>query len=270
MWNRTSPDPLARLLFDKYDVHVLSRPRATLPVLTVFAVRDDKVYLGGTLASLLRVPFDPPEITKGEPVLDISTTVSSATSGSGALNFLKGFLATIGGAIGVSMGAAFERTGTSALKFRFDGCTLDSVTDAFDLENRLADLDFDKSKSAMKDDVRYYLVRGVHSCAALTFEALDKKAASIDLHAEVAAIGDAKASLSANNDKTITAASTTPLAYGVVLNELVYDSRKKRLGLREAKDYVHVMAAVKRKIPAAVLGGDAGGVVELREGGGVI
>ena len=106
MWNRTSPDPLARLLFDKYDVHVLSRPRATLPVLTVFAVRDDKVYLGGTLASLLRVPFDPPEITKGEPVLDISTTVSSATSGSGALNFLKGFLATIGGAIGVSMGAA--------------------------------------------------------------------------------------------------------------------------------------------------------------------
>ncbi|MCC6929278.1 MAG: hypothetical protein IT359_09840 [Gemmatimonadaceae bacterium] len=266
MWNRTSADPLARLLFDKYDVHVLSRPRAALPVLTVFAVRDDKVYLGGALTSLLRVPFDPPDITKGEPVLDISTTVSSATSGSGALNFLKGFLATIGGAIGVSMGAAFERTGTSVLKFRFDGCTLDSVTDAFDLENRLADLDFDRAKSAMRDDARYYIARGVHSCASLTFEALDKKSASIDLHADVAAIGDAKGALSVNKDKTITASSAAPLAYGVVLNELVYDGRRKRLGLKEARDYVHVMGAVKRKIAAAEVGGEKGGVLEVTEG----
>ena len=266
MWSRTTADPLARLLFDKYDAHVLPRPRATLPVLTVFGVRDGKAYLSGPLTSLLRVPFEEPAITRAEPVLDIGATASSATTGSLGLNFLQGFMAMLGAAVGAKFGAALSHSGSDGFTFRFEGCTLDSVTDAFDLENRLSDVTFTRENSAMRDDATYYLARGVHSCSSLTFEALDKHGGKLDLSAEVAAIGGGNASLSSDKNRSVTAKSDKPLVYAVVLNELTYNAKRKRLGLKEVQQYVHAMAAHEPRLPAATVGSADAGTLPLEEG----
>jgi hypothetical protein len=257
MWSRTTADPLARLLFDKYGAHILARPRGAVPVLTVFGVRDHKAYVSGPLSSLLRVPFDEPAITRNEPVLDIASTTSNATKGSVAINFLQGFMAMLGAAVGAKLGASLERSASEAFTFRFEGCTLDSVTDAFDLENRLSDVTFDRDKSAMRDDAKYYIARGVHTCTALTFEALDKHGGKVDLTAEVAAIGGGNASVSVDKDRTVTAKAAMPLAYAVVLNELSYEPKRKRLGLKEVQQYVHVMAAGQSQIASAEIDPDS-------------
>ncbi|MEO6525317.1 MAG: hypothetical protein ABIP93_01700 [Gemmatimonadaceae bacterium] len=251
MWSKGTTDPLARLLFGKYGAHVLARPRRSLAVLTVFGVRDGRTYVSGPLASVLRVPFEEPPIARNEPVLDIASTTSSATTGSVALSFLQGFMALLG-AVGARAGASLERSGSEVYTFRFEGCTLDSVTDVFDLENRLGDLEFNRERSAMRDDAKYYIAQGVHSCTSLTFDALDKRGGKVDLSADVAAVAGANASLSVDKDRTVTAKSDVPLAYGVMLNELSYDPKRKRLGLKEVQQYVHVMAHAPRVQPTTM------------------
>jgi len=91
MWSRKTTDPLAKLLFEKYGVHVLSRPRENLSVCDLFAVSDEKMVQAGSLAAFLKAPFDMPGVTKDEALIDIESTVSNAVSGSVSVNFLQSF-----------------------------------------------------------------------------------------------------------------------------------------------------------------------------------
>jgi hypothetical protein len=257
MWSRKSTDPLAKLLFEKYCVHVLSRPRENVGVCDVFAVNDDRVVQAGSLAGFLKVPFDMPPVTNDEALIDIDSTVSNAVSGSAGVNFLQGFLALIGAAPLTAVSASLEKSKDRTLHFRFGGCTRNYVTDAFELESRLNDLAFDRDESAMKDDCRYYLATGVHHCKELIFELAEKNKTKVDLSADVAKIAGAKAALSVDGNQQVTARTDRKLAYGVELNELVYNAKRQRLGLGEAANYVHVRADGVA-LPRAVVGSPDG------------
>jgi len=261
MWSRRTTDPLGKLLFQKYGMHVLSRPRENVSVLQVFAFHNDQFFQSGSLDAFLRTKVERPDIGKDEAQLDIDTTVSDAVSGRLGLNFLQGFLALLGiGAVN-AVSASFEKSQSDSLRFRFGGCTRDYVLDGFDLDWKLSEVVFDKNKSAMKDDGRYYIVTGVHFCNELTFELLDKNQMKVDLSADLALVGGVKSGLSISKDKQITAKSNKKLAYGVELNELVYDEKRNRLQLEESKSYVHVKARRDAVLPKAMIGGPTGSLL---------
>ena len=255
MWSRKTVDPLGQLLFEKYGMHVLGRPREDVSVLQVFAFRDEAMFRSGSLDAFLRTRVQKPEVGEHEAQLDIDATMSGAVSARIAFSFLKGFLSFIGVGAVNTVSASFENSKSEALRFRFGGCTRDYVKDGFDLDWKLSEVAFDKEKSSMKEGERYYIATGVHFCNALTFELLDKNSNTVDVEADVVLLGRGKSGLSVGKDQQITAESDKTLAYGVELNELVYDEKRRRLQLQESKGYVHVLAGVAVDMPRAMIGG---------------
>lgn len=255
MWSRTTTDPLGRKLFESYGLHILSRPRVHLAVFDVLPFRDGKAALPGGIDAFLRVPFGRPEVLQGEDMLEINGTMSAAISGGIGLDFLKGFLALIGVGVAASVGGAIEASKSDSMRFRFGGCKRDHVKDGFDLDWKLSEVKFDKKKSAMRDDYRYYIATAVHSCTELTFELLDKQEGRINVAAEIDQLGGAKANLEASKDGQITAKSDKKLVYGVELNEIVYDEKRKHLQLLESRNYVQVQAGAQSPLPKAMIGG---------------
>lgn len=255
MWSRKTTDPLGKLLFGRYGMHVLSRPRENVSVFQVFGLRDNEVFQSGDIDGFLRSKFDKPETEKGEILVDVDATISDAVSGSVAAGFLQGFLAFLGAGVLNSISVAMEKSQSRALRFRFGGCTRDYVKDGFELDWKLSEVPFVRNNSAMKDGCRYYIATGVHYCNKLTFEALDKNSAKVDLSADVAVIASGKIGLSVEKDRVITAISDKRLAYGVELNEIVYDEKRKRLRLQESGNYVHVKAGEATELPKAMMGG---------------
>lgn len=254
MWTRKTTDPLGRLLFEKYAMHVLDRPRENVSVFDVFPVRDGVASMSGSIDSFLRSVFDRPEVVRDEVLLDIDSTTSDAVSGTLAAGFLQGFLALLGAGVTGSMGAALEASQNRALRFRFGGCRRDHVKDCFELDWKLSETAFDRTKSPMRDGFRYYLATAVHYCNELTFELLDKNMGKVDLSAEVAALGQTKAGLSINREREIVAHCAQRLAYGIELNELVCDERRGQLQLQESLGYVHIKAGGAPTMPRAMIG----------------
>ena len=250
MWRTKTADPLGKLLFEKYHMHILARPRENVSVFQIFGVRDGEALQAGSIESFLRSSFEKPEVVIGEKVLDIDGTTSDAVSAQTGLSFLQGFLG-IFGAVGTSLTAAVERSNSQALRFQFGGCTRDRVKDDFDLEWAISEVEFPMERSPMKPDYRYFIASGVHHCTQLTFEALTKNMAKVDLSAEVAALGAAKAGVSVNHDRQVVAKSDRTLVYGVELSELVYDEKRKRLRLEGARSFVHTRGDDASTLPRA-------------------
>lgn len=255
MWSRKTVDPLGKLLFGKYSMHVLSRPREKVSVFEVFGLRDDEVFQSGGLDAFLRTNFDKPEVEKGEILIDIDATISDAVSGNVGLSFLQGFLALVGAGVVNAVSVGLEKSSSQALRFRFGGCTRDHVKDGFDLDWKLSEVPFVRDNSAMRDGCRYYIATGVHYCNKLTFQVLDKKMAKVDLSADLAMLASGKTGVTLEKDSQITAISEKTLAYGVELNEIIYDPKRKRLQLKESGNYVHVKAGGATDLPKAMVGG---------------
>lgn len=263
MWTTQTADPLGKLLFGKYRMHLLSRPREHVSVLDVFPVREGEALSPGGIDSFLGAPLDKPAVAEGEVVFDINATVSDAVEVKAGLSFLQGFLAWIGVGVMKGVSASVEKSKSRALRFRFDGCTRDYVRDGFDLDRKLSRHPFDRDESAMREGYRYYIATAVHFCKELTFEVLDQNLAKVNLEAEVMALGGGNAGLSVNNERQITARSDRTLAYGVELNELVYDEKRDRLRLQETTGYVPVRAGAGELPRATVVGPDEPRVLNI-------
>lgn len=257
MWMRDTDDPLGKLLFEKYGMHVLRRPRENLAVFQVFEVRDGEAARSGSLENLFGIAFPAPAVAKGESMLDIAEKMSGAISGKIGLDFLQGFLALVGLGPANKASVALEQGNTRALRFRFGRSTRDHVEDDFALERILRACKFERDQSAMKDGYRYYLATAVHHCTQLTFEALDENKAKIDLGAAIVGMGGAEAGLALNGNGQLTASSDKLLAYGVELNEVVHDAKRNRLQLQEARNYVQVRRGGEQGLPRAMVGGAA-------------
>lgn len=255
MWPRKTTDPLGKLLFEKYGMHVFRRPCEDMSVFQVFAVHNRDAFQSGTIDSFLRSSFEKPEVKKGEIQLDIDTTSSDAISANIGLTFLEGFLSLISSNILKSVSLLVEKSRIQALRFRFVGCTRDYVMDDFDLDWKLSETDFDKANSAIKEGYRYYIATSVHYCKNLSFEILDKNMKKIDFSGAIKALGGAQTGLTVDKKHQAAAASDRTLAYGVELNEIVYDEKRGRLELKEAKNYVHTKASTDIALPKAMVGG---------------
>ena len=69
------------------------------------------------------------------------------------------------------------------------------------------------------------------------------------------ALGGTGTGISVNKKKQITASADQTLAYGVELNEIIYNEKKGRLQLQESKNYIHTKASTNVTLPKAMIGG---------------
>ena len=144
MWFRKTTDPLGKLLFERYRMHVFKRPCEDMSVFQVFAVSNGAAVQSGSIDSFLRTDFNKPEVKEGEKQLDIDTTTSDAISANIGLTFLQGFFSLIGTSIMKSVSLLVERSHVQALHFRFGECTRDYAKDDFELDWRLSEHGFNK------------------------------------------------------------------------------------------------------------------------------
>jgi len=92
----------------------------------------------------------------------------------------------------------------------------------------------------MKDDYRYYVATGVHFGRTLAFNVLDKNLTKLDFSADVNMIATGKTGFSVEKDGLITATCNQTMAYGVELNEIIYNKIHNRLNLKESSEVVRV------------------------------
>jgi hypothetical protein len=93
----------------------------------------------------------------------------------------------------------------------------------------------------------------------------EKNAGKVDLAAEVPAIAKGESGISVDKERRIRARSDKPVVYGVELNQLVYDEKRKRFDLAEARNRIHTRA-VPEALGRAMIGGENDSmVIELEE-----
>jgi hypothetical protein len=242
MWKRKSSDPLGDLLFNRYGLHVLSRPREDVEVFAVFPVSDGKSDAPGKLETFLGGNgFAVPEVRRGEHLADLAGATSDGVSAELALGFLEGFLTLLGAAgIAADLSAACRRKNVRSLRFRFCDASRDRVQDPFALDLALRRHAFDRDASPMRKNYRYYLAVAVHFSSDVSFTALDDSENTVDLRAELPVLAQGHAHLAPSAHRALTVTADRSLAYGVELSELSYNKRRERLELEMTKRYIQV------------------------------
>jgi hypothetical protein len=259
MWSRRSTDPLGRLLFESYGLHVLKRPREDLDVYAVIPVLDGRCDAPGQLETLLggdHFPF--PEVRRGEHLADVSGRTSDGVTTSLGLGFLEGFLALLGAAgIAATLSGAFGRARARSVRFRFGAAQRDYVRDPFALDLALRRHGFDPTTAALRKGHEYYIVTAVQRSREVSFAALDSADSEIDLSAELAVVGAANVGLAVQRGHELTVTADRPLPYGVELSRLVPNARRGRLDLAMTRRYVKVRADdTPHPVPSMVGGPD--------------
>jgi len=245
MCKRDTADPLARLFLDRYHLHLLRPPREDVDVGHVYPRENGTVSAPGHFRHLLDPAPDLPPINRGEAMADVKGTTSNEISAGVGLSLLDGFfsalkLAGIAGKIraGVEGGKAVN------LRFSFRDSARDSL-DPFALEVALRRHPFDRTTSLLHENRRYYFVTAVVRSSSISFIALDANSRAVDIGAGIDQLADLDANVSVERSggEEITVRGPKQLAFGVELQELLYDGDRKILRLRNAKDVIKVRRA---------------------------
>lgn len=251
MWRRTSDDPLARLLLDRYGLHLLRHPREDVSIGDVYPQQDSHVLSPGRLDNFIVPAPELPPIRRGEKMTDVAGTTSNIVSREAGFGFLESFLAALG-ALGLSatLRARLEAGHAGGLRFRFANATRDYV-DPFALERRLRKQELALEDTLMKPGYRYYLVLGVVRGNAISFTAVDEQTRALGLDVAAVQLAEAGAAIKLERAKTeeVTVTGGTSLAFGVELSELLYNEQRRRLELAVTHDLIQVRADEEEEIP---------------------
>jgi hypothetical protein len=241
-WKRNSNDPLAKMLFEKYQMHVLRRPRADVAVLDLYAMKDGQV-MPGKLATLMDPPPPLPDVREGEPVADLGVMTSNEVDSKAGFDFLETFLNAIGaGALPLKLKGSLEVRKAAGMRFRFAGATRD-YTDPFKLEFKLRKHKVPPDGCLMKAGWRYYVALGVLRTDSLGMTAVSEGGHVLDIAADAIklATGEGKVSVKRSAGEEITIAGEQRMAFGVELSELLYNEADGRFELNVVKNVVKVM-----------------------------
>ncbi len=251
MWKRSTRDPLARLLLDKYGLHVIARPRAGLAVFDIFPIAGKRPGTSGRLKEFLGTEVRLPEIREREKTADVAGTTSGDVSLSSGISFLEGFLQACG-ASGIvhNLSGVFARGGARSLRLRVSNATRDSV-DAFALERALRNCRIAPGDRVEQKSCKYYIALAVHRSDKIVFSARNSDGTEIDLGADVAAFASANVRLEGKNSSSVLVQVSSTLAYGVELSELDYNERRSRYELAAVKHYVHTMGERALDLPGS-------------------
>lgn len=246
-WNRGSDDPLARMLFQTYQMHLLRRPRMDVAVHDVYALKDGQI-LPGKLSTLMQPPPPLAEVRQGEPVADLSLVVSRDLDTTIGVDFLETFLAGLGAdALPLKLKGTLKAKKAAGVRFRFSGATRD-YADPFKAEFNLRKHQVSPEGSLMKPGWQYFLVLGVLRTDSISLTAVNESGADIDIAAEAAKLAgsDGKLVVKKSQGEEITLSAGQPLAFGVELSEITFNEQAQRFELNVVRNAVKVRAGRAR------------------------
>jgi hypothetical protein len=171
---RNTEDPLIRTFIDKYNLHLLSVPRANAAIGDLYRYDGRQVSSPGKISYFLEPVFEISNITAEERMADISGIISREIDINFGIEFLEGFLTAMGaGGIINKVRSGYESKNTRALKFRFADITRDS-TDPFWLGEEISDYTIKKESAMYGESYRYFLVTSVVRSPSISIIAEDE------------------------------------------------------------------------------------------------
>jgi len=233
MCKRSTTDPLVRMFLHRYKLNLLAVPRRNARCGDVYLRNGARVSSAVDVTQLLDESITLPPQFDGEPLADISGSLSDGVSIKLGLGLLEGFLAAIGaGAIVSAVSAGYERSRSASLRFRFADATRDSIEPG-SLGSVLEGRSLRESQPLVQAGNEYFITAAVVRSPSISVVAEDRRARRVDLGAEVMATANAHAgiTLEATADGEVSFVGETPLAIALELYELRYDAEHARFSM---------------------------------------
>jgi hypothetical protein len=266
---RNTEDPLIRTFIDKYNLHLLSVPRANAAIGDLYRYDGRQVSSPGKISYFLEPVFEISNITAEERMADISEIISREIDINFGIEFLEGFLTAMGaGGIINKVRSGYESKNTRALKFRFADITRDS-TDPFWLGEEISDYTIKKESAMYGESYRYFLVTSVVRIPSISIIAEDEQMRAIDVEAEAVQLAGVSADVSVERSGKgeLTFRGKQNLVFGVELYELLYDTKENRFRFKTVTKTVKLRdrdpAVTRTDIKPAFIGDPAEGDVFL-------
>ena len=221
---RNTDDPLIRSFIGKYNLHLLSIPRANASIGDLYRYDGNTVSTPGKISYFLEPIFEISKVTIGERMGDISGVISKGIDAKFGLEFLDGFVTTVGaGGIISKLSGSYESKNTRTLKFRFTEITRDH-TDPYWLSEEISGHTIKKNSAMYGEGYRYFLVTAVVRSPSINIIAEDEQMKTVDIDVEALANVSPDISAEKVGKGEINFKGKQRLAFGVELYELAYDS----------------------------------------------
>jgi hypothetical protein len=224
---RNTDDPLIRSFIDRYNLHLLSIPRANATIGDLYRYDGNKVDTPGKIIYFLEPSLEISNIITGETMANIHGEISKGIDINVGLEFLDGFLTTIGASGIISnIRSSYESQNIHTLKFRFTEITRDYI-DPYWLSDEISGHRINEKSAMYGEGYRYFLVTAVVKSPSINIIAEDeqKRAVDVDVKALQLANISANVSLEHAGKGEIIFKGKHNLVFGVELYELIYDSK---------------------------------------------
>lgn len=273
MWKRNTDDPLMRLFLDKYYLHLLSVPRENVAVGDLYVHDGKQVFAPGKVTYFLEPPLEMPPVTTGEKMADVSEIVSHGVSIQVGLKFFENFLTAFGaGEIVNKVRAIYEAKKVNVMMFRFAHATRDSM-DMLLMGSKLIRHRLIEDHPLYEKGHRYYLVTAVVRTPSISIisESNKTKVGIGDIGTMKIAEVAPRVTVEESHEAEITFSGEKNLAFGVVLHELLYDSKRNKLKFKLPKGLIKVMKPSSERLvnPAFIGGPDDDVFLTVESGAGV-
>lgn len=233
MCRRDTKDPLLRMMLDRYQLHLLSVPRADATVGDLYVHDGSAVSAPGNVRHLLTPPLDVVADLRSQRMADISGEATNRFEVSAGLGFLEGVLAALGApGLVQAMSVGFKRERARSVRFSFSEVTRDSV-DVLNVGRQIWRHRVDHRHGFAGHGRRYYLVTATTRTDAVTVVA--ERADGVAPELDFTALGaDVRAGVSINSASRgeVTFHAPEPLVFGVELHELVLEHESGTLRLK--------------------------------------
>lgn len=255
-------DPLLNTFLQRYQLNLLSVPRAGADVGELYVHDGKRVGSPGQLASFLAQPFVMPPIQRGEAMAALQGMASNGVSIDLGVGLLGSFLSGFGMAVPVGdIKAKWQAKGASQASFSIGAAVRDSV-DPGRFGVALIGNTLRPDHPLVDPESRYYVVTAVARCKSLTIALADQRGQAVELGADLPWVGQANASVEVARGQAgeVTVAGDQLLAFGVELYELVARGDRIRMRLPEGALTVRSMRETAARPMPALIGGVDGEV----------
>jgi hypothetical protein len=256
-WNKfsKSSDPLLKLMFERYNLSLLSIPRENASVGDLY-MQDGNQNLStpGNIKNFLTGEFQIPSISTGEIMADVTGTTSRDASGKAGMNFLEGFLNALGPAgIGITVRGSYERRSQNKIIFTFQNPTRDYV-DVFELGKSLINYRIMKENALYAKDRRFYIITAVARSSSIGIISEHNSKQTVDVDTGIMNLAKVSGGISIENSGAgqITFKGQKNLAFGVELYELKW--------LEDGDEARFQMGSIEKPVVAR---GEVGGIKKI-------
>jgi hypothetical protein len=242
MCKRNTADPLVRVFLDTYGLNLLAIPRADANVGDLYVVTGGGVSVPGSLTQILKPKFTLPRVTTGEVLADIAGRTSGKIESKSSIGLLEGFFTAIGAAgIAGKVKAAYEKKNVRTLRFSLSQPTRDSV-DPLAFGAMLTGHTLDEKHPFIQPGSRYLVTTAVVRTPSLVVAAENESANAVDLDVEFlkSVQGTANVSATKTGSGEVKYEGKVPIAIGVELHELKYDSERRKFAVQIVAEAVRV------------------------------